>query len=202
MPKPSVIFFDLGKVLVDFDYSIAGRRIAAQSRATPTQVQQFIEHSPLLCRYETGQISTGQFFDAVVAAAGFRGTAAEFAGFFADIFTPMPEMVELHAAIRARGIPTFILSNTNELAVGHIRRRFPFFANFDGYVFSHEVGAMKPGPKIYAAAEKMCGRRGAEILFLDDRAENVAAAAARGWQTLLQETPEKTRAAFAKLGLV
>ncbi len=31
MDSPKAVVFDLGKVLVDFDYSIAARRIAARS---------------------------------------------------------------------------------------------------------------------------------------------------------------------------
>ena len=41
-----------------------------------------------------------------------------------------------------------------------------------------------------------------EILYLDDRAENAAAGAARGWQVILQETPEKTRLALERNGLL
>ena len=202
MPTPSVVIFDLGKVLVDFDYSRAGGRIAACGTVSAEQVRQFIDHSALLVRYESGQMTTAEFFSAVKAATGFRGTTAEFAEIFADIFTPMDEMIALPAAVRAAGRPVFILSNTNELAVAHIRRNFPFFADFDGYIFSHEVGAMKPAAKIYEVAEQLSGRHGEEILFLDDRADNLAAAAARGWQTLLQETSDNTRAAFTKLGLL
>jgi 2-haloacid dehalogenase len=61
---------------------------------------------------------------------------------------------------------------------------------------------MKPEAKIYEALEKMSGCRGPEVLYLDDRPENVEAGAARGWQVILQETPEKTRAAIEKLGLL
>ena len=200
--KPSVVIFDLGKVLVDFDYSRASQRIAAFGSVLPEVVRQFIDHSPLLVRYETGLISTSEFFEAVRHATQFRGTTAEFAAAFADIFTPLDEMIALHAALRARGIPTYILSNTNDLAVAHIRHRYPFFANFDGYVLSYEVGAMKPDAQIYVAAEKLTGKRGAEILFLDDRADNIAAAAARGWQVIHHQTPEATRAVFEKLGLL
>ena len=106
------------------------------------------------------------------------------------------------AAIRRKGIPTYIFSNTNDLAVEHIQRAFPFFANFDGYIYSHEVGAMKPAAKIYEALEKMSGKRGADIVYLDDRPENIAAGAARGWQTILQTEPAKSRMALEKLGVV
>jgi len=102
-------------------------------------------------------------------------------------------MIELHARVRRRGIPTYIFSNTNDLAVEQVRRNFPFFANFDGYIYSYEVGTLKPDPEIYLALEKLAGRRGTDIVYLDDRPENVAGGAARGWRAILHETPEKTR---------
>ena len=202
MKTPSVVIFDLGKVLVDFDYTRAGQRIAAKSKTPPEDVRKFIDHSPLLVRYESGQMTTAQFYAEVAAGIHFDGTQAEFAEFFADIFIPIPGMVELHAEVRRKGIPTFILSNTNELAVGHIRRNFPFFVNFDGYVLSYQVGAIKPLEKIYEAAEQLTGKSGAELLFIDDLKANIATAAARGWQVILQETPQKTRAELVRLGVL
>lgn len=49
--------------------------------------------------------------------------------------------------------------------------------------------------------KQMPVKRGAEIIYLDDRSENVAAGAARGWRTILQETPEKTVTAMRAFGL-
>jgi len=200
--SPAIVVFDLGKVLVDFDYSIAGRRIAAQSRLTPAEVQEYLDHSPLLYRYETGLMTRQEFFEAVRAHTGFRGDLETFGNFFADIFSEMPAMTALHAALRRKGIPTYIFSNTNDLAIEHIRRAFPFFANFDGYILSYEIGAMKPAAKIYEELEKMSGCRGAEIVYLDDRQENIAAGAARGWQTILQTEPAKSQSALETLGLL
>lgn len=107
-------------------------------------------------------------------------------------------MTELHAELRRRGFKTFIFSNTNDLAVEHIDRNFPFFRNFDGYIYSYEVGAMKPEAKIYESLEKLTGRRGSEIIYLDDRSENVAAGAERGWRAILHEAPDKSCAAVKK----
>ena len=201
-PIPKTVVFDLGKVLLDFDYGIAAKRIAALGKLSAGQVKAFIDHSPLLFRFETGLVSTGQFFAEVCAATGFCGALEEFSEFFSDIFVPIEPMVQLQAELRNRGIPTYIFSNTNDLAAGHIRRRFPFFGNFDGYVLSFEHGAMKPDPKIYEVVEEKSGHRQAEILYLDDRPENIAAGAARGWQVILQETPEKSRLAIENLGLL
>jgi HAD superfamily hydrolase (TIGR01509 family) len=199
---PQVVVFDLGKVLVDFDYSIAGRHIAARSDLSPAEVQALIDHSPLLYRFETGLMSKQEFFEAVRSTTGFRGGLDEFTSFFADIFFPMPAMIELHAQLRTRGVPTFIFSNTNELAVGHIRRNFPFFADFTDYILSYEHGAMKPEARLYEVVEARTGRRGTDILYLDDRVENVEAGAKRGWQVILQETPEKSWSAMRQHGLI
>ena len=197
-----VVVFDLGKVLVDFDYSIAARKVAARSTKSLQDLASFLSASPLLIQYESGVVNRQQFFEQIRDAVGFQGGLAEFGGYFADIFTEIPPMIALHAELRRRGVPTYIFSNTNDLAVEHVERNFPFFKNFDGYIYSCEVGAMKPDAKIYAAMEKLCGRSGADIIYLDDRLENVRAGSARGWRAFVHETPEKTRAVVVKLGLL
>jgi len=205
MEKPGthkVVVFDLGKVLVDFDYSIAARKVAARSTKSLQDLATFLSASPILIQYESGVVNRQEFFEQIRAAIGFQGTIEEFGGYFADIFTEIPQMIALHAELRRRGVPTYIFSNTNDLAIEHIERNFPFFKNFDGYIYSCEVGAMKPDAKIYAAMEKMCGRKGEDIVYLDDRAENVAGGVTRGWRAILHETPEKSRAVLEKINLV
>lgn len=196
------VVFDLGKVLLDFDYSIAARRLASRSTVSPEKIRAFIDNSPLLFRLETGLLTTDQFYQEVCASTGFSGSVAEFTEFFADVFVPIETMIALHVALRRRGVPTYIFSNTNDLAVCHIRRNFSFFSNFDGYILSYEHGVMKPDAGLYEVVERKCDRRGPEILYLDDRPENIEAGAARGWQVILQESPEKTLAAVKEMGLL
>lgn len=198
---PSIVF-DLGKVLVDFDYSIAARRLASRGKLATDQIRAFIDQSPLLFKLESGELSVDRFFEEVCSATGFCGSFEEFAAFFADIFVPIDLMVQLHSDLRSHGFRTFIFSNTNDLAIRHIRRNFPFFNDFDGYILSYEHGAMKPDPKLYEVVERQTGRRGPEILYLDDRQENIVAGKNRGWQVLLHEAPEQTRTAIQKLGLL
>ena len=47
--------------------------------------------------------------------------------------------------------------------------------------------------------EAMSGRRGADLIYIDDRLENIEAGAARGWRAILHQTPEQTRAAITSL---
>jgi len=195
--KPSIVF-DLGKVLVDFDYSVAARKIAARSTKQISDLQHFLGSSPILARYESGQLTRQQFFSEIQQATGFTGGIDEFSNDLADIFLPIEPMVELHEELRQRGFVTYIFSNTNDIAIEHVRQNFPFFRTFDGYIFSYEVKSMKPDAKIYEAMEKMSGRRGAELVYIDDRPENIATGKARGWHAILHETPEKTHAALQR----
>jgi len=201
MSVPSVVIFDLGKVLVDFDYGIAAAEIARRGKLSPPEVRHVLEYGPLLGRFESGLMTNEQFAAEVCASCGFSGTLDEFYEAFADIFSEIKPMTAMQAALRANRIPTCVFSNTNGIAIGHIRRHFPFFSLFDGYILSYELGAMKPEEKIYVAAERAMGHAGEAIVYLDDRAENVQGGLARGWRALLHETPEKTIPALRQMGL-
>ena len=200
--KLSVLVFDLGKVLVDFDYSIAAKRITPLCTSPVDSVKFFSQHAALLTSYEMGLLTTEEFYNAIKSVSGFSGTQAEFNAFFADIFTPIQPMIDLLVELKKTRLATYIFSNTNDLAIDHIRRRFPFFSDFDGYVLSYEHGAMKPSAKLYEIVERASGRRGGEIVYIDDRPENVQAGTARGWRGILHETPSGTREALQKLGLL
>ncbi|MDB6032504.1 MAG: hypothetical protein JWM16_2842, partial [Verrucomicrobiales bacterium] len=153
-------------------------------------------------RYETGLIPKEQFYKEVCSGTGYRGELKEFCSVFSDIFSPIEPMIELHARLRANKIPTFIFSNTNDLAIGHIRKHYPFFAHFDGYVLSFEHGAMKPDHRLYEVMEKMTGRKGSQILYADDRLDNIETGRARGWQTIHHADPAESIAVVEELGLL
>jgi FMN phosphatase YigB (HAD superfamily) len=192
MQKPQAVVFDLGKVLLDFDYAKLARNMKEHCSVTFEELLGALNQSKLLHRYETGSITSQNFFEEVKRASKFRHDFDVFEPLFADIFTPIPELIALQQGLRKAGMPTYIFSNTNEIAVKYIRRTYPFFADFSGYVFSYEQGAMKPEPRIYEAVEEMTGRRGKELLYIDDRPENIDQGVERGWQTILHVEPAKT----------
>jgi epoxide hydrolase-like predicted phosphatase len=186
------VVFDLGKVLVDFDYGIAARKLAQRSGASAADIQRIIDQSPLLFRYESAQMTTPEFFAEAKEQIRFTGTFDEFAAAFADIFTEIPEMTRLQAHLRDGGLHTSVLSNTNEIAIAHVRKNFPFFAGFADYVFSFEHAALKPDERIYRIAEQRSGVRGGEVLFIDDKPENVSGARQLGWQTICHQSADET----------
>ena len=191
-PRPAIIF-DLGKVLVDFDYGILIQRLAQHCGRPVPLIASIVDQSPLLMAFESGAIDTRAFFDAIRTATGFSGELDEFADMFGDIFIPIEPLVALQQELRAAGYPTYIFSNTNPLAVRWISRQFPFFSRFDGYIYSFEQGAMKPDPRIYDVVEQMTACRGPNLIYIDDREENLATARIRGWRVVLQADPAQTR---------
>jgi FMN phosphatase YigB (HAD superfamily) len=197
---PRAVVFDLGKVLLDFDYSKVVRRLAEAGRGGVVEARRALLESSLLHEYESGRIDSESFYQRLQSALDLTLDYSGFRAGFGDIFSPIAEMIAAHARLRAQGIPTFILSNTNEIAISHIQERYPFFHQFDGWVLSHEIGALKPGASIYQALESRAGRSGPDLFYLDDLGENVVAAAARGWQAVVHTSPQASLASLRDAG--
>lgn len=187
---PKVVVFDLGKVLLDFDYRVAAEGLANRSDASRFQIQEFIDQSPLLNLYEKGKITREGFFDEIQRMSGYRGSLRDFSALFSDVFTPIEPMIQLKERLTAARIPTCLFSNTNDLAIEHIQAAYPFYKEFDGYVLSYELGFMKPEKELYEAVETITEFSGSEILYIDDREENIVASASRGWNALLHTSSQ------------
>jgi HAD superfamily hydrolase (TIGR01509 family) len=86
--------------------------------------------------------------------------------------------------------------------VEHIRRAFPFFSGFDVYVLSYEHGSMKPDSPLYEVVERVTGLRGSDLLYFDDRPENVVAGHERGWRAILHHDPAESWQRVRAAGLL
>lgn len=107
-----------------------------------------------------------------------------------EMFAPViPGSLATLAALRNRGVPVFALTNFGTDTLAQADRAYPFLTGFDRRFVSGELRMMKPDPAIYAAVERGTGLSGGALLFADDRAENVAAAEARGWRAHLFDGP-------------
>lgn len=97
----------------------------------------------------------------------------------------IPHAVRLLQALRARNVPVFALTNFGNATFDIARAAYPFLEDFDRHYVSAEMELIKPDPNIYAVLEADCGVAPENLLFTDDRPENIDAARARGWQTHL-----------------
>ena len=115
---------------------------------------------------------------------------------------PIEGSIRVMRALRARGVPVFALTNFGRETFDAAVERLPFLAEFDRAWVSGRMGVMKPDPAIYAALEAECGVAPGRLIFTDDRADNIAVAAARGWQTHLFEGWRGWAARLVDAGLV
>lgn len=101
----------------------------------------------------------------------------------------IPHSVALLRALRAKGVPVFALSNFGIESFEFAETKYPFLTDFDRRYISGHMGCVKPHSLIYEMLEADCGVTPGGLLFADDRADNIAAADARGWQTHLFDGP-------------
>ena len=91
--------------------------------------------------------------------------------------------VRLLHALHTNGVPVFALTNFGIESFALAERHFDFLNAFDRRYISGHMGVTKPNPKIYQMVEQDCAITPKQLLFVDDRADNIAAAQARGWNT-------------------
>ncbi|WP_189876460.1 HAD family hydrolase [Streptomyces bluensis] len=111
------------------------------------------------------------------------------------------EAAELLARITERGTPLGILSNAPGSLAAAVRRA-SWSGRFETLVFSSDLGLMKPDPRVYRTADERLRRSPGEVVFFDDRPENVEAARAHGWRAHVWTGGEAARAVLAREGVL
>lgn len=186
VPGPiTAITFDLGNVLVKVDHLRFCRRLAALAGLSPQEVYAQVFESSLEPGYDTGRITSREFYERVTAHFGVTLAYSRFCELWCDIFDPMEAMAAVVEHLAPR-FPLFLLSNTNSLHFDSIRERFDaILRSFQAFILSYEVGSRKPEAAIYQALIQQVSRPPEEILFLDDKVAFVEAARGHGlvaWQ--------------------
>ena len=179
------VYFDLGNVLVKFDHAIATRQLAELAGCSLADSQFALFDSGLEIRYETGLVSSAEFVAEINMQLGTRLPSTVVLEAVSAIFEPNLEILRGLRHIQASGVGIGLLSNTCEGHWEWLKRRQWITAEdwFDPVILSYEAKLMKPDAALYLHCEQRCGFSGSQIFFTDDRADNIAAAAAQGWGT-------------------
>ena len=177
---PEAIIFDIGNVLLRFDFSVFARRVAPFSSAKSEQFDGLLE--PLKIQLESGRINGDTFLEKAARSIGFSGDPSLLRSAWQEIFTPIEATHALVERLHNQ-CPLFLLSNTNDLHAAYFLARYPVFGRFRNAVYSHECGLMKPDASIYRHALEKFNLRSEQVFFIDDLYPNVEAARASGWRT-------------------
>ena len=98
--------------------------------------------------------------------------------------------VRLMKALQAKKTPVFSLTNFGIDSYDFAATHYPFLHDFDRDFISGHMKVVKPDATIYQMLEDASGLSGSELIFADDRPDNIDAANARGWKTHLFEHPK------------
>jgi putative hydrolase of the HAD superfamily len=155
--------------------------------------------------YDEGKLTGLEFWHKIVHGGGIPRTEAEIQHF--NLLdgrmwsTVNDRMVAWQMNLKARGLLTGILSNMGDSVLEVLLAAHPWIANFDVKVWSYQLRVAKPDPAIYRHTLELLGTAPEETLFIDDKAENVAAARNLGIRAIQFSTPDKLRADLIAAGL-
>ncbi|MBI5631570.1 MAG: HAD family phosphatase [Elusimicrobia bacterium] len=175
----TVVFFDIGNVLLTFSARKVALKLAAAVRCSPWKLARVLWTSGLAEKVERGQVSPLELYHIFRWELGFQGSRKDFERAWCDHFTLNRGTAALLKRLR-KTHKVYLLSNTNELHYDYISRNYSFTKQVHGAVLSHELGLRKPEPEIYRAALKKARALPAQAVFIDDLAENVDAARRAG----------------------
>jgi FMN phosphatase YigB (HAD superfamily) len=171
------LLIDLGGVLLDVDFE---RALAALARDLGVARQTLIERiftSGLKDAHDSGAITSRDFYHAVIpdGRLGF----APFSTDWSDIFVEKHDVIALLLDLGG-SCERVVASNTDPLHVAWFRRHYPWFGRFAPLGLSFELRAVKPSADFFSRLLGRVARPASQVIFIDDRAENVAAASRAG----------------------
>ena len=179
--KYSAIVFDLGNVLIPFDYNILIEKINAIESGLGKKFYEYYRSNYSIHRdFERGFISEDEFVDKMLDVLEYRIDANTFCNYYADIFKVNEEVASLLPILKNK-CKLFLLSNTDSIHQKYGWQKYDFLKHFDKLILSHVIGAVKPEEKIYRAVEEASGYPPKEHIFIDDVDEYVEAAKKLGW---------------------
>jgi glucose-1-phosphatase len=195
------IIFDIGGVLVrTHDHS--GRRRWEQKLALAEwESEEIVFGGEMGTNAQCGRITEGDLWQWV--GEHLKLSAAELAEFRRDFWAGDVLDLELAAYIRSLRprYQTAVISNATDGLQRALTETYPIADAFDLIVCSAEEKIMKPEPEIYRRTLDRLGRRPQEAVFIDDNADNIAAAAALGLHTVHYRVGVDVPEALGRLGV-
>lgn len=183
------VIFDIGNVLIEWQPERFYDSVIGEHRRRA--MFEKVDLHGLNDRVDMGEDYREVFYAAAEELPEFETEIRMWHDRWIEMATPViPHSVRLMEALQAKGIPVFSLTNFGIQSYDHAATFYPFLRKFDRDFISGHMGVIKPDPAIYAAVETGCGIAPERLIFADDRADNIAAAKARGWQTHLFEGPQ------------
>ncbi len=195
------VLFDLGNVILPFDLTRLANQLARFTTFPPVEILQKIAYNQKAIDFETGRMTSQEYFDFVTAACEFKELGYDqFIAIFNDIFDQDHQVWDLIVRLK-KNYKLGLISNTNPIHVEYIRSHHPQLENFHQLWFSNEAGLRKPDPALYKLALTHFEAEPAETVFIDDYEENIKGALELGIKALHYKGFDKLKTDLHELGV-
>jgi glucose-1-phosphatase len=202
MRKPQFIYFDLGKVIVDFDVDLMCRQIAEAAGIDSPTVFKILFDGKLQHRCELGEVNGTAFYEIFRDTAGHPIDRQALKHAASAIFELNLGVIPIIAGLSEAGHRLGILSNTSEAHWEYCRGRFRILGEaFGTYALSFRIGAMKPDAAIYQAAAKLAGVPPERIFYTDDIAGHIAGGKVAGFDAVQYVSPPQLAEELRRRGV-
>lgn len=176
------ILFDLGGVLVEVEQSRIFNNLEALTRIPALEIGERLTSSPFFRdEYIVKEFAPAEIAGHVNTILGRSlATTDVVHAVNAELGAEILTTAELLPSLQ-RKVKVGCLSNTNSIHWNTLLQSYPFMQLFDRRFASQLMGCAKPGREIYEKAAGLLGAQPRQILFFDDRRENVEMAQRLGW---------------------
>jgi putative hydrolase of the HAD superfamily len=202
MAKVSVLLWDLGGVLLSNGWDRAGRLAAAERfHLDPDELER--RHERVAEAFETGRLDLDQYLATTVFDLPRPFSSAEVRAFIWARSSPCDPAIACARSLRQGGQYVMVALNNESRELNEYRiTAFHLREVFHAFLSSCYTGRLKPKPEAYQYALQVTQHESDEALLLDDRRENVEAAARLGFRTLWVRDPSQIREGLASEGIV
>ncbi len=197
------IIFDLGGVLINLDYQKTTDAFVQLGMSSFNSVYSQLSQSNLFDRYETGQISSQHFINSLLSHLPDGTSANSVVHAWNEMILDVPvEKTKLLSELKEK-LPTYLLSNTNEIHMEKVRREWkkathiPLEKHFREVFLSYQINLRKPDPEIFQYVCSKIGLKPENVLFIDDSPQHIEGAKSIGLQTIHLTDPEKLYGFFS-----
>lgn len=179
--KYSAVVFDLGQVLLRFDYVHFVEKVNKHKAGIGTRFLELYQQNYSVHRdFEKGKISEKIFISQMLEYLEHCIDGETFCKYWSDIFSFNKEVIALLPRLK-KNYNLYLVSNTNSIHKKYGYENYEFLKLFDKLFLSYEVGFIKPESEIYRAVESVSGFSPEEHIFIDDILEYVDAVKKLGW---------------------
>jgi len=196
-----VVYFDLGKVIVDFDHLRAAQELLKVTPLSLKEAMAVLSDGELVSEYETGRLSSEEHYRKVCHRLQMEVSIEKFRELWGSMFLPEPLLSESFLQDLKKSYRLMLLSNTNEIHFDFVIQHYPILKMIEERLLSYQAGCMKPEALIFELAVKKAGVVPENIFFTDDRPENIEAAQRAGIQALLFQSETQLRRDMASRGM-